>query len=830
MTNQYYVPDSANAARPGQTVRSAQFNDNNNTIEQGFDLLPVPMDLFSNRQNFGISTADVANVYEVSIEPTVLTSYQDGMQIEVRFPSANTGPAQLNLNDLGVKQIRTIQGQPVRDGDIIANASGGLRFDLANDWWQLDTALSTTQNFANQAAASAVAAAASESNAAQSETNADQDAMSAAEDAARAEAAAQVAQAGSVPLLQPRQVGDGTTTTFSAPHTIVIEPQGLYVNIDGLKQRPVTDYTTANIGQIVFDEAPPRGAEIDITWFAPLVLANPDLLITSEGSTTPRALSERFSDVANVKDFGAVGDGITDDTAAIQASDDYALSVGGSKVVFENKTYRTTSQINKSYLTEWVGVRGVTPSSSGTLENRREGSTIFSDHNGIGVFVVNPAGNSVTTFNGYQNCIDGVDITGDYGSNPDGIGLKVQNNLRQLNFRNHWIRGFDRGFDAAFGGNLYFERVNYQWNKFCVYFQSMSDCFYHACHFGSGLSSIGNDFSGGRGIYAEGCANHHFTQTRLQVQEGGHGAEIVEGDKWTFSSCTIDQNGFHGILAFNCQSMTWNGCMFFDNGDTRFGDGARAGIQFSSFRQAVTPDETANTLTHGSDMYGQFVRTTFSSTGDLPTGILPNTTYWTRYVNFQTISLFPTFRDAADQTNQVTFSDNGTGTIYADMGTHGMTFNGNLFQDRDSDYQDQGIRFIGDNQSPVSGITMDANNFSMSDIPIQVLCTGITEFKVSESNVGIFTAFAQDADENLIVNPYEGYKFINRTGNLSTGNVINVTSEGAYRGYSLVINRNTNPGSDGNPLLIRQDGVQIATMNNNETITLTYFNSGFVVT
>ncbi len=155
MTNPYYVPDSANTARPGQTVRSAQFNDNNNTIEQGFDLLPVPVDLFSNRQNFGISTADVANVYEVSIEPTVLTSYQDGMQIEVRFPTANTGPAQLNLNSLGVKQIRTIQGQPVRDGDIVANASGGLRFDLANDWWQLDTALSTTQNFANQAEQSA---------------------------------------------------------------------------------------------------------------------------------------------------------------------------------------------------------------------------------------------------------------------------------------------------------------------------------------------------------------------------------------------------------------------------------------------------------------------------------------------------------------------------------------------------------------------------------------------------------------------------------------------------------------------------------------------------
>lgn len=64
--------------------------------------------------------------------------------------------------------------------------------------------------------------------------------------------------------------------------------------------------------------------------------------VTATGSTAARTLQERFADVVNVKDFGAKGDGVTDDTEAIQA----AITAHPSGCIFfPSGTYIVSSSI-----------------------------------------------------------------------------------------------------------------------------------------------------------------------------------------------------------------------------------------------------------------------------------------------------------------------------------------------------------------------------------------------------------------------------------------------------------------------------------------------------
>jgi hypothetical protein len=70
--------------------------------------------------------------------------------------------------------------------------------------------------------------------------------------------------------------------------------------------------------------------------------------ITAAGSTQARFLSDRFADVVNVKDFGAVGDGVADDTTAFNEAINRIQANGGGELKVPKGTYKIASKINRT--------------------------------------------------------------------------------------------------------------------------------------------------------------------------------------------------------------------------------------------------------------------------------------------------------------------------------------------------------------------------------------------------------------------------------------------------------------------------------------------------
>lgn len=138
-----------------------------------------------------------------------------------------------------------------------------------------------------------------------------------------------------VAISNPQQLSDAITTIQSSIGSL---GTAAYVNIEDLATQAELDIASAQAAAYTDTLRSDLSAD-----------AGSSLVGFKQAGVgaVPRTMLGKARESVSFKDFGAVGDGVTDDTAAIQAALSYAAS-SGSSIVDNGGKYRISSQINVS--------------------------------------------------------------------------------------------------------------------------------------------------------------------------------------------------------------------------------------------------------------------------------------------------------------------------------------------------------------------------------------------------------------------------------------------------------------------------------------------------
>jgi hypothetical protein len=144
---------------------------------------------------------------------------------------------------------------------------------------------------------------------------------------------------------------------------------------------------TANLGLIPAGAASIVNADVNAS--AGIVASK--LAFTQTGGGTTRTVDSKLKDVVSVKDFGAVGDGVANDSAAIQAAIDVVSSNGGGEVLVPQGTYICTTGL--------VLKRGVNLIGEGTVHQAFFTNGAYAK-TGTAILVTAPASGDCIKFEG----------------------------------------------------------------------------------------------------------------------------------------------------------------------------------------------------------------------------------------------------------------------------------------------------------------------------------------------------------------------------------------------------------------------------------------------
>lgn len=304
-------------------------------------------------------------------------------------------------------------------------------------------------------------------------------------------------------------VGDGVTVNYTlsaSPSTQL----ATNIFINGVYQEKDSYTLAGNV--ITFSVAPPLSSSIEIMTNETGVINSGNATAISYTLTAPGAVQQtvqtKLDQYVSVKDFGAVGDGVTDDTAAIQAAVD-SMTEGGI-LYFPTGKFRLTDEITIPPVGALIlQGSGGNDSTFGSPVPSGDGTFIFQEANNKAVFFLG-GGCSYTSIKDMtlsSTLTPGVSWT---GTNKYGIKIEaaLPNVLWSLTFSNLIFFNFERGIscvDPNAGSNPLGQDLS-------VAPVGINQCLFTYCRNGTYIDANNADYwvyrncfffvpSGGTGIY-----------------------------------------------------------------------------------------------------------------------------------------------------------------------------------------------------------------------------------------------------------------------------------------------------------------------------------------
>lgn len=261
--------------------------------------------------------------------------------------------------------------------------------------------------------------------------------------------------------------------------------------------------------------------------------------VQSGTGVVERTVTDKLKDVVSVKDFGATGNGVTDDTSAVQAAVDYVVSRGGGQVFFPFGTYLLVGTTGLDGIKHGIHVPYTSPGI--------QGASTSVDLVGEGRDTVLKAGSAsmyVVRYSSSLGCVRDLQILGDgttlaglalvgaHTTNDTGPASITHNDFTRL-LISYCVNGILLRCPAGASAG--------------IYYNNFSDIYI----FYNQVALAGQR---GRGIYLQGGgpgSNNRNTFRSITCKRVNTGIEIQDGDTNTFYSCAFEDVGASSTLPNN---------------------------------------------------------------------------------------------------------------------------------------------------------------------------------------------------------------------------------------------------------------------------------------